>query len=76
MLLESFKNEVLPPSLREALFTLLPKPGKPCNRCKNLRPISLLNLDVKVLCKILAKRLEGLLPGIIKEDQNGFIKGR
>ena len=32
--------------------------------------------DRKILSKILATRLEDLLPNIIKEDQTGFIKGR
>lgn len=38
---ESFHNGILPTSLRGELITLLPKPGKPNNKCENLRPLSL-----------------------------------
>lgn len=77
MFSDSFEKGILAISLRGALITLLPKPGKPCNKCGNLRPISLVNVDLKILCKILARRLELCFePNIIACDQNGFIVGR
>ncbi len=40
------------------------------------RPISLLNLDFKILTKILATRLHLVLPSIIHPNQVGFMKNR
>jgi len=37
--------------------------------------MNITNVDLKILSKVLARRLEGLLT-IIVEDQTGFIKGR
>ena len=42
---------------------------------KNWRPVTLLNLDYKILAKILANRICKSLPSIIHDDQSGFVKG-
>lgn len=44
--------------------------------CKNYRPISLANLDNKILAKILAARLFKVVRKLIHTDQTGFMKKR
>ena len=73
---DSFECGTLPPSLREANISLILKKGKCPEDCASYRPILLLNVDLKILSKVLARRLEGLLSIIVKEDQTGFVKGR
>jgi len=61
---------------RRGIITLIPKKDKNRLFLKNWRPISLLNVDFKILTKALANRLCKVLPNIIHEDQTGYIKGR
>lgn len=73
---ESLKNGSLPLTLRQATISLILKKDKDPLSCSNYRPISLLCADVKILAKMLAGRLERVLPNIIAADQTGFVKNR
>ena len=58
-----------------AVISLLYKKGQR-EDIRNWRPISLLNVDYKILSKILAERLKKVLPFIIHPDQRGGVQGR
>lgn len=60
----------------QALIKLLSKKGKDPQEPGSYRPISLLNLDVKILSKIIATRLADIVPSLIHPAQSGFVKGR
>ena len=72
----SFENNLLSLDQRRAVLTLIPKAGKDIRYLKNWRPISLLNTDYKILAKILANRIQKVMPFIVSNDQVGYIKGR
>ena len=61
---------------KQGIITLLPKTGKDINKLENWRPISLLNVDIKIATKAIANRIKPTLNTIISHAQTGFIKGR
>lgn len=72
----AFQGGSLSISQRRGIITLIPKADGDLSELSNWRPISLLNIDYKILTKALAKRIEKYLPKLIDSDQTGFVKGR
>ena len=72
----AFDSGSLSITQRRGIITLIPKPNKDTTLLDNLTPISLLNTDYKILTKVIAKRLEKVLPKIINPDQTGYVKSR
>ena len=63
----------LPNSFYEVTITLIPKPDKDNTKKENYRPITLMNINVKVLNKIIANRIQQYIKKLIDHDQVGFI---
>lgn len=56
-------------------LTLVPKTSS-TSSIKDYRPIAWCNVVYKVVTKILANRMQGVLPLVVGQNQSAFIKGR
>ena len=56
----------------EGIITLIPKKDRDTQKIENMRPITLLNVDYKLIEKVLADRIKPTLYSIINSNQKGF----
>lgn len=76
--LESYQNGRLPPSFLESHTIFIPKSEDDAKlrEISGYRPISLTNVDYKILMKILASRMQTVIKDIVGPHQTCGIKGR
>ena len=72
---ESINKGELTGSQEHGILSLIFKSGDE-TKLGNWRPITLLNVDYKIIARTLAQRLQKVISKIISTDQNGYIKNR
>ena len=73
---ECFEKGEMSRSQKQAVITLIEKKGKDRSLLENWRPISLVNVDAKIMSKVIASRIKNVLPYIIHHNQTGYVKDR
>ena len=68
-----FNNDLCLESINSSFIVLVPKKNNP-ETVNDYRPISLTNISLKLLTKILADRLQKIIITLIHRNQYGFIK--
>ena len=63
-------------SQRQAIIKLIEKKDRDKRFIKNWRPISLLNVDSKIISKALSEKLKEVLPDLISSQQTAYVKNR
>ena len=72
----AYQQGCLSPTTWKGLISLLPKKNKDTRYVKNMRPLTLLNIDYKILAKVMDNHLRDVAPLLIHRDQTGFMAGR
>lgn len=76
LFLHNVRQGIMHTSAREGVIMLMDKPNRDHLKIRNWRPLSMLNTDNKIYAKVLANRLDHVLPYLIIPEQIGFMKGR
>jgi len=70
------KNKSLTITQCQGIISLLPKLNKDLLSLKNWRPLTLMNVDYKIITGCIAKRIKKVLGTLISHEQTGFVPGR
>ena len=73
---QSFIEGELSTSQKQATTKLIEKKDRDKRFVKNWRPISLLNVDIKLISKVLASRLKSVISTIVNENQVAHVNNR
>jgi hypothetical protein len=80
LVMDSYTDSLLvgqmAPSQRQSVIRLIRKKDKDPAELKNWRPISLMNVDTKILSTVLTERLKRALDRCISSEQLGFMAGK
>lgn len=74
--LQIFEQGIMSRSMRKGMITLIYKQKGERNSLQNYRPISLLNVDYKILTRVFANRLKKVIGSIINKNQTCCIPNR
>ena len=72
---ESIQKGQLTDTQSHGILSLIFKSGDE-TYLNNWRPITLLNVDYKIIARTLAQRLQKVITNVVGTDQNGYIKNR
>lgn len=72
----SIKNGSFSRDTNTAIISLILKKDRDPTACSSYRALSLLNSEIKLFAKVLAKRLDPFMTFLVHHDQTGFIKSR
>ncbi|KAL3682679.1 hypothetical protein R1sor_000701 [Riccia sorocarpa] len=72
--LDYWRSGQLHSYFKDGILFLIPKVNNPTTLAQ-WRPITILNTIYKIIAKLLAVRLALILPSIVPENQQGFVKG-
>ncbi len=73
---ECFEKGELSCSQKQAVITPIDKKEKDRSLLENWRPISLVNVNAKIMSKVIASRTKNVLPEIIHHNQTGYVEDR